>query len=73
MSLLIVLFFVCPKKRTKRKGSHSLDPPTSDYPVLLELVGRLRNSLRSDSPRADPANFVLLGNVKWHNKNFEKV
>ena len=85
--LLIVHFVVgirtcrrltaCPKKTTQqrsgeRKGSQSL--------VRLWRIScaarnnrALRNSLRSNSPRAYPVISVLLGCVKWHKKQHSAV
>jgi hypothetical protein len=55
-----ITFFYCSfsllaqRKRTKRKGSLSLGPPSVDYPLQRRKYRALRNSLRSNSPRADP-------------------
>jgi hypothetical protein len=57
------------RKRTKRKDSLSLDPPLADFPVLLEKRRALRNSLRSNSPRAIPSFSPLLGCVKRQKKS----
>jgi len=49
------------RKRTKRKGSQSLG---LRLPCAAQNNRALRNSLRSDSPRAFPVIFPLLGYVK---------
>jgi len=52
----------------ERKGSRSLGPPEADCPALLKITGRCETRpplANSDSPRAIPVIFPLLGYVKW--------
>jgi len=51
----------------------SFGSTASNCPVLLKITGRLRNSLRSNSPRAVPVIFPLLGYVKWQKQKRQTV
>jgi hypothetical protein len=57
-----------PKETNQRKGSQSLCLPSADCPALLKITGRCETrppEADSDSPRAFPVIFLLLGCVKW--------
>jgi hypothetical protein len=61
------MYFVCSfsllaqRKRTKRKGSRSLGSLSANNPSHFQKRRALRNSLRSDSPRAF---FVFFKNAR---------
>ena len=66
-SFLNFHFLCLPKENeTKEKAAGPLGPTfLRDYPALLKITGRCETRLRSDSPRAFPVIFSLLGSVKW--------
>jgi hypothetical protein len=62
------IFFACPKKTNQKKRQPVTCSAFSGMPCAAQNNRALRNSLRSDSPRAYPVIFPLLGCVKWQFK-----
>jgi hypothetical protein len=60
------IFFVCPNKTNQKKGQPFTWPRNiAGLPFAARNNRALRNSLRSNSPRAIPIISSLLGCVKW--------
>jgi hypothetical protein len=69
---IICSFLYLHKETNQRKCSRSLGSLSANCPAQLKNIGRCETrppKADSDSPRADPIFFSLLGCVKWHLQN----